>query len=139
LVQTWAVPDTAEKDITVTMTVTNVGNTTVSALELTRMTQTMDEFHHPFFLAGTTTDSAFQWWHEVDPATPTHGVVATAASFGKPHDAGLATDTDLGDACGDYAADTEGMAGGGFARIRYLLGDFSPGDVATVKVTYARL
>jgi hypothetical protein len=101
-VQTWAVPDTAEKDITVTMTVTNVGNTTVSALELTRMTQTMDEFHHPFFLAGTTTDSAFQWWHEVDPATPTHGVVATAASFGKPHDAGLATDTDLGDACGDY-------------------------------------
>jgi hypothetical protein len=139
LTQTWAAPDANEKDVTVTMTVRNVGSTTVRELSLMRSAASHSRIGEtePFFGIATTADSVFQWWETL---ADTHGLVISARSVGKPHVAGVPTDIDIPLVCGaDPSTMPDGLIDGGYPQITYEIGTLAPRAEATVVFVYRRL
>jgi len=139
LTQTWTAPDASEKDVTVTMTVRNVGATTVRELSLMRSAASHSRDGDPFFNVATTADSVFQWWeHDADGSA--RGLVMMARSVGKPHIAGVATDIDIPLYCGaDPSMVPDELVGGGYPQITYEIGTLAPRAEATVVFVYRRL
>lgn len=139
LTQRWAVPDATEKDVTVTMTLKNIGATTASGLELIRSMEAHSNYGDlPALTIGATGDSVVQWW---TPGTPvTHGLSMTARTLGVPHEGGFPTDIDLPDICGSYYdPGPSDLSSGGYARIDYFLPNLAPGASISVVVVYRRI
>lgn len=137
LSQTWSVPDPTEKDITVTMTVQNIGTTTLSDIRLMRSADGHTDYGDTFFRAATTADSVFQWWDR-DADGTANGLVMTARTLGRSHEAGMSTDIDNALFCGGYSGMTPFDAEG-FPQVVYLLPAMAPGAEVTVAFTYRRL
>lgn len=133
----WAVPDATEKDVTVTMTLKNIGTTTASGIELIRSMEAHSNYGDwPPLTIGATGDSVVQWWG----GSPAHGLMMTARTLGVPHEGGFPTDIDLPDICGSYndpGPDT--LDSGGYARIDYFLPTLAPGHSVSVAVVYRRI
>jgi hypothetical protein len=143
LTQTWAVPDTAEKDVTVMMTVRNIGSSTLEGLRLMRSADShWDYAMYPdpvFFRGATTADSVFQWWDEHTDGTA-NGLVMTARTMGVPHEAGLSSDVDLALYCGGFSEmEPSSLPGGGSPQIVYLVPSLRPGAEVSMAFSYRRL
>lgn len=137
LSQTWAVPDATEKDVTVTMTVRNIGASPIGGVALMRSADGHTQYGDTFFRAATTADSVFQWWDN-DANGTANGLVMTARTVGQPHEAGMSTDIDNALFCGGYSEmnpiDAEGLP-----QVVYSLPMLAPGAEVTVAFTYRRL
>jgi hypothetical protein len=137
LSQTWSVPDAAEKDVTVTMTVRNVGASTIGNLGLMRTADGHSQYGDSFFRAATTADSVFQWWDE-DANGTANGLVMSARTVGQSHEAGMSTDIDNALFCGGYS-DMAPIDAEGLPQVVYHLPTLAPGAEVTVAFTYRRL
>ncbi len=135
LTSLFSMPDAAEKDVAITMTLKNVGTTPATNLELFRsMNITGSSGVGPPEWAAATADSAIYWHNE-----PAHGVVQTARTLAVPHEGGIVSDIDIPDECGSYYDSVPNeYDGGGYARVDYSLGTLAPGASITVVVTYQR-
>jgi hypothetical protein len=143
LTQTWAIPDTTEKDVTVTMTVRNVGPSTLEGLRLMRSADSHSDYadapDSTFFRGATTADSVFQWW-DADANGTANGLVMTARTVGVPHEAGLSSDVDLALYCGGFSEmEPSVLSSGGSPQIVYFLPSLRPGAEVSVAFTYRRL
>lgn len=140
LTQTWAVPDPTEKDVTVTMTVRNIGASPISDLRLMRSGSAhyqFDDPNPPFFEGATTADSAFEWWDN-DANGTANGLVISARTVGKPHEAGVSGDIDLARSCEGFN-EMQPYPAEGYAQVVYFLPTLAPGTEATVAFSYRRL
>jgi len=140
LTQTFPVPDPNEKYASVTMTVRNISASPVSDLRLMRTSQgwyQYDSENPPFYMAATTADSVFQWG-DGDANGTANGVVMTARSVGKPHEAGMSDDIDLALNCGGFS-DMNPAPYAGQAQVVYFLPTLAPGAQVTVAFGYYRL
>jgi hypothetical protein len=95
-----------------------------------------------FFRAATTADSVFQWWDEalgeVDGVA--NGLVMTARTVGRPHEAGMSEDVDLALYCGGFATmEPIDPGSGGSPQVVYELPRLAPGEEVSVAFTYERL
>ncbi len=146
LAQTWSVPDTTEKDVTVTMTVRNASAGVVDGLWLMRSAGSHSDYadapDESFFRAATTADSVFQWWDETPGGVDgvANGLVMTARTLGRPHEAGMSEDIDLALYCGGFATMAPIDPGsGGSPQVVYELPRLAPNGEVTVAFTYRRL
>lgn len=132
----WTMPDPTEKDVTVTMTLKNIGTTKASNLELIRSKEIGGSSGYwPPDWAAATADSAIEW-----AGDPARGLVMTARTLGVPHEGGVVSDEDIPDVCGAYYDPTPNQYdGGGFLRIDYFLGSLAPGASVSVAFTYQRI
>jgi hypothetical protein len=143
LTQTWEVPDTSEKDVTVTMTVRNAGTSTLEGLRLMRSADSHSDYadapDSTFFRGATTVDSVFQWW-DADANGAANGLVMTARTVGVSHEAGLSSDIDLALYCGGFSEmEPSDLSSGGSPQIVYFLPSLRPGAEVSVAFTYRRL
>lgn len=137
LSQTVAVPDPTDKEVTITMTVRNIGTLPLSGLRLMRSANGHSQHGESFFRAAETADSVFQWWDE-DANGTANGVVMSARTVGQPHEAGMPSDIDLGLYCGGYS-DMNPYDNEGPAQIVYFLPRLAPGAEVTRAFLYHRL
>ncbi len=138
--QTWQVPDAAERDVTVRMTVRNLTLTTIDDVALMRSADAhYSEDLSWFFLGATTDDTAFQWWQDL-ASEDVRGLAMTAGSLGRPHEAGMSTDVDLALSCGGFAEMyPDALRGGGFPQVVYQLGTLEPREEARFVFSYRRM
>jgi len=149
LKQVWAKPDATEKDITVTMTLTNRSSATIEGVLMSRSGD--------FDASGTsndrgarTNDSAWLW-DDATLVSPPGGLMLTALTFGTSHSTGIETQsTWVGDgtptnpgsrqACGADRVNTPTTAASDFTmKVLYLFGNLSAGQSKTVKFEYGRM
>jgi hypothetical protein len=143
LKQVWSKPDPVEKDVTVTMTLTNISGATIAHVNLAR-TGDFDAGNSPADQGAHTLDSAWQWNDLSSEAdTPSVGTMLTALT---------ATDH------GAHIESRSGWANGGRTqclpsntlatpttvqdltmRAVYGLLDFNAGQSKTVKFEYRRM
>jgi len=136
LVQRWALPDVTDKTVTVTMTLTNMGATTASGIELLRETEAPSNYGDlPALTIGASGDGVW-WWGTLG----SHGVMMSARTLGVPHEGGFTTDIDLPDACGSYYdPGPSSLDAGGYARVAYFLPDLPPNHTVSVAVVFHRI
>jgi hypothetical protein len=148
LKQVWNQPDAVEKDITVTMTLKNRSNATISSVALSRSgdydvgTGGAD--------AGLRTGDSVMLWDDFNSFadSPPVGARMTALSFGTPHLLDVETRFDWAEegalstrrACHGISVETPAPDSGNYAmRVVYGLGTISAGASKTVKFSIGRM
>jgi hypothetical protein len=142
LKQVWTKPDATEKDVTVTMTVTNRSNSTINDVILSRVAD-LDVGGTTSDYGAQTTDSLFQWDDDFADFTdrPTTGVMVTALTLGAVH-LGVIEGTNIKrNACIDgFSVATPVTTKADLtSRLNYELQDMAAGASRTVKVAYGRM
>lgn len=138
--QTWEVPDAAERDVTVRMTVRNLTSATIADVSLMRTADAhWSEDLSWFFRGATTDDTAFQWWEDLATGS-VRGLAMSARTLGRPHEAGMSTDVDLARWCGGFAEMyPDDLRAGGFPQVVYPLGPLGPRASVTLAFSYRRM
>jgi hypothetical protein len=144
----WAKPDATEKDITVTMMLTNRSSATIEGVLMSRSGD--------FDASGTSNDRGARtgdsaWlWDDATLVSPPGGLMLTALTFGTSHSTGIETQsTWVGDgttnsgtrqACGADGVNTPTNGAGDFSmKVFYGFGNLSAGQSKTVKFEYGRM
>jgi hypothetical protein len=142
LKQVWAKPDAKEKDVSVTMTVTNRSNSTINAVILSRVAD-LDVGDTSSDYGATTTDSAIQWdddFADFDNR-PTTGVTLTALSFGTQHLTFIEDININKRACSDGSSLATPVTTKAdlTSRVFYNLRNIAAGASRTVRFAYGRM
>lgn len=145
LKQVWAKPDAIEKDVTVTMTVKNLSNSTVNDVRLQRSGD-FDVGSTSSDRGARTTDSVWQWDDSDGPEFPAVGLRLSALTFGTPHfptvmPQGSWANVDTGDrrGCTSTAVSTPSSVQDLAMRINYNIGNLNAGQSKSVKYEYGRM
>lgn len=145
LKQVWNKPDATEKDVTLTMTVTNRSSGTLSGVTLAR-TGDYDVGSGSTDRGALTGDSTWQWDDFRATDSPPVGLMITALSFGIPHDTKIDIQSFWSDPTNPTRDDCFGASehtpteeGDWAMRMIYLLDDLSAGQSKTVKLSYERM
>jgi hypothetical protein len=145
LKQVWAKPDAAEKDVTVTMTVTNRSSATINNVLLTRNGDidagAFDSSGSGFTDRGARTrDSAIQWDDYSDPSVPFNGVVLTALTPQTSNFPAIeAVGSNLVDCSASGALTTPTSRQDLQMSMQYFMGNIPAGASRTVKYQYGRM
>jgi hypothetical protein len=146
----WSKPDITEKDVTVTMTLTNLSNTPIQEVLLSRSGD-FDIGDSASDQGAETIDSAWLWDDEGGPEVEPVGLMLTTLSFGTNHAARIEAQSDWisgrsspslpasRQGCLDYGKQTPTEPGDFTMRLFYLLGDLDAGQSKTVKFEYGRM
>jgi hypothetical protein len=140
LTQVWNKPDPVEKDVTVTMTVTNLSSNPLFGLGLSRSGD-FDIGNSGVDQGAKTADSAWQW-NDADSSadTPPGGTMLTALTPGTKHVAQMDARAEWLNAgrtkCFDGSVITPTSTQDLAMRMAYTLGDFNGGQSKTVKFEY---
>jgi hypothetical protein len=148
LTQVWNKPDPVEKDVTVSMTVTNLTSSPLFGLVLARSGD-FDVGNSANDQGARTGDSAWQW-DDRDSTTDTTpgGLMLTALTPGTQHIPQIEAHSTWVGTGGDDVPQREQCAGGIptptstgdlATRMIYDLGDFNGGQSKTVKFEYGRM
>jgi hypothetical protein len=149
LTQVWNKPDSVEKDVTVSMTVTNLTNSPLFGLALSRSGD-FDVGNSGQDQGARTGDSAWQW-DDVDSSVDTSrgGAMLTALTPGTNHFPQIALREDWTGRGGTDLPDRVRCFGSNLLtptavqdlamRMAYNLGDFNGGQSKTVKFEYRRM
>jgi hypothetical protein len=144
LKQVWSKPDPVEKDVTVSMTVTNLTSSPLFALELSRSGD-FDVGNSGSDRGARTTDSGWQW-DDIGSADTPGGLMLTALTPNSgqiSHFAQLHARNDWTGAgrtqCLSAQLETPTSIQDLAMRMFYELGDFNAGQSKTVKVEYRRI
>jgi len=144
LKQVWNKPDATEKDVTVTMTLTNISSASINNVFLSRSGD-FDVGTSSSDRGARTNDSVWQWDDVNGGDSPPVGLMLTALTFGTVHSAfvDLASDWVGGTRqnCFEHlpAVITPTSVQDLAMRARYSLFNFSPGQSKTVKFEYGRM
>jgi hypothetical protein len=145
LKQVWNKPDAAEKDVTLTMTLTNRSSATLSAVVLTR-TGDFDVGTAATGQGATTGDSTWQWDDQSATDDPPVGLMITALNFGIPHSPTIervyfwdSLTEPTRDNCFGAPQNTPTPVDDFAMRMNYHLGILSAGQSKTVKLLYGRM
>jgi hypothetical protein len=150
LKQVWAKPDATEKDITVTMTLTNRSSSTIQGVLMSRSGDFDVGTNSSSDRGARTLDSAWLWDDAFDTGAP-GGLMLTALTFGTSHLTGIETaSTWVGDGtptnpgtrqdCGADRVNTPTTAASDLTmKVFYLIGNLSAGQSKTVKFEYERM
>jgi hypothetical protein len=150
LKQVWAKPDATEKDITVTMTLTNRSSSTIQGVLMSRSGDFDVGTNSSSDRGARTLDSAWLWDDAFDTGAP-GGLMLTALTFGTSHSTGIETaSTWVGDgtptnpgtrqACGADRVNTPTTEASDLTmKVFYGFGDLSAGQSKTVKFEYGRM
>jgi hypothetical protein len=149
LEQVWNRPDAVEKDITVTMTLKNRSNATITSVALSR-SGNYDVGSSSADAGARTNDTALLWddYNGIDASqgSPAVGAKMTALTFGTPHVLDVEDRFDWVDppgtrkGCNAVSTETPAPDGGNYVmRVGYGLGDFGAGESKTVKFGIGRV
>ena len=145
LKQLWAKPDAAEKDVTLTMTLTNRSSATIGRVILSR---TGDFDVGPSFedQGAATSDSAWLWDDVSGTETPPGGLMMTALTFGTINDPAVEPLTSWTNQtnpsrtqCFGTSPNTPVGEGDWTLRMISGLGNLSAGQSKSVKLSYSRM
>jgi len=141
LKQVWNRPDAVEKDVTVTMTLTNRSSATITGVLLSRSGD-FDIGNSSTDRGANTGDSVWQW-DDVSTGDP-GGLMLSALTFGTSHtprvEGGGAWTSGSRLHCLAPSVTTPTDPAGDFAmRMAYDLGAFNAGQSKTVKYVYGRM
>jgi hypothetical protein len=150
LKQVWAKPDATEKDITVTMTLTNRSNATIEGVLMSRSGDFDVGTNSSSDRGARTLDSAWLWDDAFETGAP-GGLMLSALTFGTSHLTGIETaSTWVGDGtptnpgtrqdCGADRVNTPTTAASDLTmKVFYLFGNLSAAQSKTVKFEYGRM
>lgn len=147
LKQVWARPDTAEKDVTLTMTLKNTSNATSGGVTLSR-SGNYDVGTSAGDAGGRTGDSVWLWDDFNGLDSPPVGARMTALSFGTPHRLAVESRFDWAEegtgstrrACETVSEVTPAPDGFDYAmRVNYDLGSIGAGASKTVRIGFGRM
>ena len=143
LTQVWNQPDPVEKDVTVTMSVTNLSGNSITQVVLSRSGD-FDVGNSGADQGARTADSAWQW-NDVDSPTdtPPVGLMLGALSLGTAHEALIDSRSDWTDGtrqtCFGLGQGTPTPSQDLAMRVLYDLGTLNSGQSKTVKFEYGRM
>ena len=143
LVQVWNKPDAVEKDVTLTMTVTNISGAQINGVVLSRSGD-FDVGSGSADQGARTADSAWQWDDSSSGNAPAVGTMLTALTVGTGHQTLIERRPEWTDFTRPGC-----VPGGGLAtptsvqdlamRVFYQLGDLAASQSKTVKFEYERM
>ena len=145
LKQVWSKPNSTEKDVILTMTLTNRSNATLSGATLTR-TGDFDVGASATDRGAHTGDSVWQWDDQRSSDTPPVGLMIKTLTLGVPH--GTRVDiqsfwadptSPTRDDCFGTSENTPTAEGDWAMRMIYDLGNLGAGKSKTVKLSYQRM
>lgn len=145
LKQVWSRPDATEKEVILTMTLTNRSGATLNGATLTR-TGDFDVGASPTDRGALTGDSVWQWDdHNASDSTPV-GLMIKTLTLGVPHGTRVDIRTFWSDPvsptrddCFGTSENTPTAEGDWAMRMIYLLGNLGAGKSKTVKLSYQRM
>jgi hypothetical protein len=144
LKQVWNKPDATEKDVTVTMTLTNISSASINNVFLSRSGD-FDVGTSSSDRGARTNDSVWQWDDVNGGDSPPVGLMLKALTFGTVHSAFVDLRSDwvggTRQTCFEHlpAVITPTSVQDLAMRARYSLFNFSPGQSKTVKFEYGRM
>jgi hypothetical protein len=142
LKQVWAKPDAVEKDVTVTMTLTNRSSSAINVVSL-RRTGEFDVGTTGTDRAARSNDSVWQWDDANGPDAPPVGLMLTALTFGTTHYPVVETSANWFStgrtSCGFPSVGTPTATGDYAMDMIYDLGTLNAGQSKTVKYEYSRM